>query len=151
MYDEHKALYAATQAGKNSPCAKSNRGVVIFRRLGHRAGAVEVGWNEPPAPMKCDGSDLCREHCNRLCVHAEMTALLRLLRQPALRLSEFEMLHVKVVDGKPVPSGPPSCWQCSRLILQVGLKAMWLLHEEGLRDYTPLEFHRLTLEHNGFL
>ena len=27
------------------------------------------------------------------------------------------MLHVKVVDGQAVPSGPPSCVDCSKLIL----------------------------------
>jgi hypothetical protein len=57
------------------------------------------------------------------------------------------MLHVKVVKGIATISGPPSCWQCSRLILEAGIAGMWLLHSEGLHRYTAEEFHRLTLEH----
>ena len=109
------------------------------------------GFNHPPAPFTCDGSTACREACGKVCVHAEADALLQAtkgLPDPWF-MGGAEMLHVKVVNGREVPSGPPSCWQCSRLILESGIAGMWLLHEEGFQRYTPEEFHRLTLEHCG--
>lgn len=130
-----------------SPCAKSKRGVVVFHR---REGIVATGFNHPPQPFRCDGSEECRTHCNKVCVHAETAALHDLRRQLVpLRPSTLEMLHVKVVEGVAVASGPPSCWQCSREILVARVSLVWLLHEEGLRSYTAEEFHTLTLQHCG--
>lgn len=84
-------------------------------------------------------------------MHVEQAALLDALEQEDLteenRVDGASMLHVKVIDGKAVPSGEPSCWQCSRLILASGIKTMWLLHEDGLKAYTAKEFHMKTLEH----
>ena len=157
--DENGALKVAVEAARQSPCAKSNRGVIIWKRDWPPWVAeyfFVTGHNHPPEPMKCDGSEACRAACNKLCIHAETDALFNFGRwsepeeEHEQRLVDgFEMLHVKVVDGAAVPSGQPSCWQCSRDILAVQLKAMWLLHEDGLRSYTPLEFHELTLRHHG--
>ena len=141
QYTEHDALETAVKAAVLSPCQKSKRGVAIFHR---EYGLSVAGCNHPPGPLKCDGTKACRKVCNKICVHAEQDALL----QSGAPLVGYEMLHVKVVAGKAVPSGPPSCWQCSRLILAAKLKAMWLLHEDGLRAYSPLQFHIMTLEHH---
>jgi deoxycytidylate deaminase len=147
--DEHEALEAAVEAGRKSPCAKSQRGVVLFHR---EEGVVGMGFNHPPAPFVCDGSEKCRAACGKICVHAEMAALRRYLwkRQEAgVHISDVEMLHVKVVNGEAHTSDAPSCWQCSREILDAGIKTMWLLLGTGLRRYTAEEFHRLTLEHHS--
>ena len=56
------------------------------------------------------------------------------------------MLHIKIVDGLPVVSEKPSCWQCSKLILTAGLKSMWLYQKEGFVEYSAVDFHRITLE-----
>lgn len=142
MFTEHQALESAVFRAGRSPCAKSKHGVVIWdRRVPY---VLAEGVNSPPGPFTCTGSAECRAACNKICVHAEAAALLD-LGEALGDTKHLEMLHVKVVDGKAVPSGPPSCWQCSRLILEAGLKVMWLLHEDGLRSYTPEEFHRLTL------
>lgn len=105
--------------------------------------------------MSTEACGSCRKDCGKLCVHAEANALhdAHMFGKPVARC---EMLHVKVVDGKPVASGPPSCWQCSRAILRAGLEAMWLLRpgSEGGSDpvlvrYTAREFHRETLKTCG--
>jgi len=152
--DEHAALQAAVIVGRDSPCAKSKRGVVIFDR---HLGLLAVGNNHPPDGFACDGSDECRDNCNKLCIHAEADALAQLNRELQIRRDEFvmlgeeigemrpEMLHVKVVDGDAVASGEPSCWQCSRHVINFGITAFWLLHEDGLRRYDPQEFHEHTL------
>jgi len=161
-YDENDALAAAVTAGSCSPCAKSKRGVVIFVR----SRIVAVGHNHPPEPMRCDGSVQCREHCAKLCIHAEDDALRHVIALgPYEQFASswtgeiighraestgLQMLHVKVVDGQAVPSRAPTCWQCSRGILGFEkISRMWLLHEAGLRSYTPLEFHELTLANSG--
>lgn len=140
---------AAVEAGSWSPCAKSKRGVAIYRTIltmqDPVGQVVSIGHNAQPRGFGCDGSDECRTNCGKLCEHAEASALRR-TREPVV-FNELDMLHAKVVDGALVPSGPPSCWQCSKAILadrRIG--GVWLFHEDGWRRYTAVEFHRLTLE-----
>jgi deoxycytidylate deaminase len=141
-YTQDHALQTAIIAASGSGCAKSQRGVAIFHR---QDGLLVTGTNRPPGNFRCDGSEGCRRDCNKLCIHAEQDALSKV----TTRLYGWEMLHVKVVNGEAVPSGPPSCWQCSRIILAAQLNCMWLLHEDGLRSYTVAEFHGLTLKECG--
>jgi hypothetical protein len=63
-------------------------------------------------------------------------------------LKDCELVHVKVVDGLVVAGGGPSCWQCSRLALEVAVAAVWLYEIDNgprWRRYTAEEFHRATL------
>jgi len=143
-FDEQWALNLAITAARLSPCKKSQHGVVIWH-----PGFPDYarGWNHQPNPHTYDGSDHCRTNCGKLCVHAEAHALLRFpevtkaLPPGQSWMMGAHMLHVKTVAGEPVASGGPSCWQCSRLILQSGISTMWLLHDEGLRAYTAEKFH----------
>jgi hypothetical protein len=61
------------------------------------------------------------------------------------------MLHIKVVDGKPVTSLGPSCGDCSKLILASGIWYMWLLHDKGWTVYTAAQFHYLSVGSSGYL
>lgn len=139
-YDEKWALDEAIKASLNSNC-KSKRGVIIWHR---RWGIVSSGWNMPPKPFICDGSEACRANCAKTAVHAEQAALINYLGSN-IKTSDCEMIHVKSVDGKAVFSEKPSCWQCSKLILASGLKSMWLYQKEGFVEYTPVNFHEQTL------
>lgn len=146
LAEKMEVFHAAAEEAKKSPCAKSQRGVVLVHYA--MSGTRPIwgcGHNAQPPGFACDGSDVCREHCNKLCVHAESAAL-RSLSIPSLGLDLF---HVKVRDGEVVPSGAPSCWQCSREILAAGIRTVWLLHDRGPRPYTAKHFHELTLEHHG--
>lgn len=154
VFSVQNALDAATVMANASPCAKSKRGVCVFHP---RWRALGVGHNAPPPGFSCDGSDACREHCNKLCVHAEMDAI-RVAKDSkwAPIADELQLVHIKVVasDGAftRVPSGSPSCWQCSRQILANGIAWVWLLHvtEDNVRylqAYTAHDFHQKTLEH----
>lgn len=126
-------------------CMRSRRGVAIWDP--HGWGGVTTGTNHLPYGNTCDGSDACKALCSKRCVHAEQMALMT-LRIPCDR-ARFEMLHVKTVDGELVPSGPPSCWQCSRLLGPMRIEAMWLYHADGWRRYESVEFHALTEQHCG--
>lgn len=141
-YSENWALGMAIQASLRSPC-KSKRGVVIWNR---QTGLVSEGCNAPPIPFKCDGTDACKASCSKTAVHAEQAAILAI---PAEQEYPLEMIHVKTVNGEAVPSDKPSCWQCSKLILQSKIQYMWLLKEEGLVRYTAEEFHKQTLANNN--
>jgi len=142
-FDEKWALNKAVEAAKNSNC-KSQRGVVLWHR---ETGLYSSGYNAPPLPFVCDGSDKCRTNCSKTAVHAEQLALMEALNWFDFnRLYECEMIHVKIVDGLPVVSEKPSCWQCSKLILAAGLKSMWLYQKEGFVEYSAYDFHRITLE-----
>lgn len=118
-----------------SPC-RSKRGVVIFSG----DDVLSHGHNSKPSGFECDGSEACKATCRREAVHAEQRALLN-LRSPAT----CEMLHVKTVDGALVPSGGPSCVECSKLLVAARVTAAWLYHEHGWQRYVMAEFHRLSL------
>lgn len=150
----------AREAALKSPCLKSRRGVVLYRPLSGTAWSfVSDGFNSPPGAFSCTGTDLCRRDCAKLCLHAEDRAL----RAAGTWTYGLTMLHVKVIDGKVVPGGPPSCWQCSRLVVEADIHGVWLyelppgnltghdlLHVVGnWRFYTPEEFHLATLRECG--
>ena len=149
-YTERDAFSEACRVASLSPCAKSHRGVVIFDR---NLGQLATGYNQPPPPFVCNGSDECEDACGKLCIHAEMMALAVLgndhYDEITLNGAGLELLHVEAEESGSVPSGPPSCWQCSRHIVFAGIKYVWLYHEDGLRRYDALEFHELTLKHHG--
>lgn len=137
----HKTVVAAAVAASlNSPC-RSKRGVAIW--WPGFLKPIAVGWNDLPVG-DCDGSDACKETCARRAVHAEQRALLTVVMKHGA-----SMLHVKTIDGELVASGGPSCVECSKLILAAGLASMWLYQADGWREYSALEFHRLSLAAHG--
>lgn len=178
----HWVIERARRAAVLSPCHKSKRGAAIydpeheqsrFNAIGRDSDASDPdtdpmspaadsicyaqAHNGPPAPYKCDGSFECRMDCPKICIHAEQRAILAVIG--LTELTHLELVHVKVVDGRVVPGGGPSCWQCSRLVVEVGLKGVWLYEEcvsSGVgqsttfgawRFYTAEEFHEATAAH----
>lgn len=140
-----------------SPCAKSKRGAVVFDPSYPDGKVLGRGWNHQPRGFACDGSDACRVACGKLCIHAEDAAIRDVHDDWKCEgVGDLELVHVKVVGEAVVPGGGPSCWQCSRLVVEVGLKGVWLYElAPGLaggwpgewRFYRAEEFHRLTLQH----
>lgn len=143
------AINAATIAARMSFCAKTRRGAAIFWD-NHTPGAFSItvnprttsshldypaGWNTPPSNIRCDKSEACIASCGKRCIHAEQRAIrAALLRRGGIQTPGFpllfgaELVHVKIDEsGAVVPGGGPSCWQCSREILDVGIAYVWLL------------------------
>lgn len=137
------AIESATRAGASSPCAKSKRGVAVFARHG---GPIIADHNAPPAPFFCDGSDACKAACGKVAVHAEERALngYRAL-VGGIPVHSVSVLHLKIVDGAPVPSDTPSCVTCSRSMLELQIGWVWLWTSAGWRSWTALDFHAETL------
>lgn len=133
---EHLVKIAVEVAGW-SPC-RSKRGVVLFAG----SNVIAQGFNRKPDGFECDGSAECKSTCRTEAVHAEQAALLNAGQDARGR----EMLHVKAVDGRLVPSGGPSCVQCSKLAVEARVAGMWLYHDTGWRRYPIAEFHRLSLQ-----
>lgn len=170
MSPPESAILAAVAAGSLSPCAKSKRGAVVY--CPGSGVVLGRGWNGQPSPFSCTGSDECHALCGRLCIHAEVRAIRDAtagfgnLGFPA---GDVELVHAKVVDGQLAAGGGPSCWQCSREILDVGIAAVWLFEQvlpdrephlgrvaggwerpgETWRRYTAEEFHRATAAHHN--
>lgn len=149
-------IEAAREAALKSPCAKSKRGVALFNRARADQAASEwhrpvsealtyvyddvvvaTGCNGPPSPFTCSGSDRCRRDCGKLCLHAEERAI---RAAGALDdVADLELVHVEVVNDRVVPGGGPSCWQCSRLVVEVKLRGVWLYeHIPCPSDRCPL-------------
>lgn len=134
------AIAEALEVARHSTCAKSHRGVVIWK--GDRI--LGTGFNSPPEPFSCGGT--CQAVCGRVAVHAEQRALLMVARED---LIGAEMLHVKadLKTGELLTSKEPCCSDCSKLILEAGLAGMWLWEDPGYpHRYTAKEFHRATLK-----
>ncbi len=158
----------ARRAGAESPCAKSKRGVVLFDSGLHAARVranvqlgravidsivISSGFNGPPEGFTCSGTMMCKSHCRDVCVHAEARAILavntvdqtylvrmtNMVRQWRFPLAGLDLVHVKVVDGAAVSGGPPSCLQCSTLIVEVGLRGVWLLEAQRWHTEVPCE------------
>lgn len=142
----------AVQAGIQSPCEKSKRGVALFM-ITKDDLSVYTAFNSPPGRFYCTKTDKCKESCNKLCMHAEMRVLLKAHR-PSER-GILELVHVKIdtdnkFPGIVAPSGPPSCWQCSRMILDWSDRVgVWLYREDGWIRYNAEAFHAYTLEECG--
>ncbi len=163
------AIDAALEAARRSPCAKSKRGVAVFTTNNllefvqpGLAGVVGVGFNGMPGGARCTGEQ-CKRVCSKRCVHAEVRALVAAAVHSLTPLSSHEAVHVKVVGGELVAGGGPSCVDCSKLVLDVGLRAFWL-YEYGdqsspladafptpssWRRYPARQFHALSLAANG--
>lgn len=150
MIPSDEVVQEALRCAGLSPCSKSRRGVVIYEASKDHdmCSLISEGFNHPPTGFECSGTQQCRDACGKICVHAEAAALLAWVRaRPTGR--SFEMVHVKSLDGRLVPSGGPSCWQCSRLILEAEIDWVWLYHEDGWYRYSAREFHSRTLEACG--
>lgn len=152
-------IRAALKAARQSPCAKSRRGVAVFRTVAGGVAIYGVGFNSMPGDATCDGSETCRAMCSKRCVHAEMRAIRAAAIRHLTPLSGCYAVHVKLgTVGELVAGGGPSCWQCSREVLDVNLGSMWLYEQAhpnppvGLtlppatwRRYTAAQFHAATL------
>lgn len=126
----------AIEVSACSPC-QSKRGAVLFKG----DYVVSHGFNYKPRAFACDGSDTCKATCRSEAVHAEQQALLS-----ADHPHGADLLHVKTIDGKLVPSGGPSCVECSKLALAAGIAGVWLFHAvDGWLRYDIEDFHRLSL------
>ena len=119
-----------------SPC-RSKRGVVLF------AGAdiIAHGYNYKPRGFECTQDAACKATCRVEAIHAEQAALLHAGRGA----EHADLVHIKSVNGQPVPSGGPSCVECSKLIRACGVAGVWLLHDDGWRRYQAVEFHAASL------
>lgn len=151
-------IAVAVEYARLSLCSKSKRGVVVFERdTGELHGR---GFNGLPGETACTGSSACREFCGRRCVHAEVRAIRDAVGHLAYRdeweLHTCDAVHVKIDEhGDLVAGGGPSCWQCSREVLDVGLGGFWLYEDccpymdaRWVR-YTAAEFHAATLQACG--
>ena len=155
IFNREDALQAAIEAASKSPCQKSQRGVAIWS-----GDKIITGNNHIPDPFICDGSIQCRYSCHKRAIHAEQHAIMKWMAiwyNRAGKNLQAELLHIKVKDGQPVPTGPPSCWQCSKLILAAGIKFVWLFEkdenggEPQWKRYRAHDFHFLTMKENCLL
>jgi len=145
--------WAITRALNEAWCSqcRSKRGVVIYDPTEPAPEAIRgSGYNGPPSPFGCPGRDRCRDVCGKLAVHAETRAL-----RSVIGGRDLDLVHVELApDGRVVACDGPSCWQCSREIVDArAIAGVWLYQvaENGAawHRYSAVEFHRATLERCG--
>lgn len=144
--DEMWALGEAVKAAKESPCQKSARGVIIWDP-NIRVGCHYVtATNHLPFGYGCTGSATCKQVCSEACIHAEEQAIFNWFNGPqkesGMQIRFTELLHIKydrTLDAA-MPSKASSCVSCAKIILDLGIKVVWLLLESGFKPYTAKEF-----------
>lgn len=171
-----RVIRVATETASISPCSKSKRGAVIFFDDSGIVDIVGAAFNSPPDGIACLGTAACRDACSKRCVHAEARAVRNAMRPAPSNIAKatrviilpvvevpfsvMELVHIKVEGGRAVAGGPPSCWQCSREILDAGIGFVWLweidqLGEQGdttnWHRYTAAEFHAETMMNCGLV
>lgn len=158
----HGIARAVVDAANTAPCAKSRRGVVVFcrsrdlrvERRGVPANAPVVlatASNGPPGGWSCDGK--CRDACGQVAMHAEQRAILAAL-QAGYRVKGADVVHVKTVDGRAVPSGVPSCLACSKFMVETKIARVWLYQARNggagaWYVWSAEAFHVATLAHHA--
>lgn len=143
-----QAVRWAIAAARQSPCAKDQRGATAW----HSDSTLMVAdHNAPPEPFVCDRSAACAVACGKLAAHAEERVIHKYAAQSGHGAAGINVLHIRTVEGQPVPSGPPSCITCSRTMLLVGVAEIWLWHGgdgwSSWRCYGAAEFHEMSLRH----
>jgi len=168
MQPHPRAIEIAVRQAMESPCQKSKRGVVIYASPGAEYPFFNFGFghNGPPTMINCDGSEACLADCGRRCVHAEMRAHrdamaskfdISVARGMGLKI---HLVHVKAVGGVLVGGGGPSCFTCSREIVDSQLVDLVWLYESAFTSdadaprsrwvcYSAADFHHKTLQNNG--
>lgn len=160
-------IAAAVAAACLSSCVKSKRGAAVYIPGSWGNKLIGTGFNGQPDPFVCKGQ--CIESCSRLAIHAEERAIRTAIatvsgvaRVPLSAL-RVDLVHAKVIGGELVAGGGPSCWACSKTILDVGISGVWLYQEDkvtttfendtpsklvieptGWRRYTARDFHLAT-------
>jgi dCMP deaminase len=145
--DMERFIYAAEQIAKKSACKKSQRGSVIFKD----GEIIGEGFNKPTYyEMSCNPcvrekirDDTRYELCSS--IHAEEMAIIDSVKH-GKKLEGSIMLHVKIKDGKNEPCGKPSCTECSKMVLESGIKEFVMREEGGYAIYPSEEFNRLSFE-----
>ncbi len=142
---EETELYIKTAIleAEKSVCSKSKRGVVIVKKLSDENVVVGKGYNTPALGRICYPKH-CYNICNQYCIHAEQNAIFNALSN-VHNLKNSRLYHIKVKDGEVKNSGQPSCIECSKLILKVGIEGIVLKHDEGYGLYSSEEFYDLSL------
>lgn len=136
-------IRTALTAAALSPC-RSKRGVALFDpRTGAHRGS---GHNGPPAYQPCPGRAICSGTCGQRSVHAEVRALrdAMLVWIPNYGGGEpgaLDLVHVELAtNGGVVACSGPSCWQCSREILDVEFVGGVWLYESTPEENCPHSF-----------
>ncbi|NIM46807.1 MAG: hypothetical protein GTN40_01465 [Candidatus Aenigmarchaeota archaeon] len=147
LKEAQKYIDLAVRASKSSKCKKSKRGAVLVRK----GKVIGVGYNGAPNGKFCP---VClRENIRdnsrmELCyaIHAEQRAIINALKN-GYNLKGSRLYHIKVKNGKMVPSEDLSCTLCSRMILESDVSEMVLLHSDGLTVYDAEEYNDLSFDY----
>jgi deoxycytidylate deaminase len=145
---KHYLELAAKEAIK-STCKKSQRGAVVvepdyYLGLGYNKVTDEIFCNPCIREHIQDNSSV--EQCSA--IHAEQMAIFKAaIYCRNADLSGSRLYHIKVKDGKMVPSGKPSCTVCSRMIVESGISEVVLWHPEGYAIYDSKEFNELSFKY----
>jgi len=141
-------MQAAAAVAQQALCQRDKCGAVIVKD----GAIVGSGYNAPP------NDDLSHARCHDVfvpnskpksdrtcCMHAEWRAILDALRRHPEPV-EGSVIFFTRVDGAGniLYSGKPYCTVCSRFVLDVGIAAFVLWHEDGIRSYSAAQYNDLS-------
>ncbi len=140
-------MHAAAQVAEHALCQRAKCGTVIVQDgkilgKGYNAPPLDAEMNRTCARELQPGKPKYDQTC---CVHAEWRAIVDALKNDAQAVAGSTLYFTRVDSaGIIVKSGQPYCTVCSRLALDVGIKAFILWHEEGIVAYPTSDYNELS-------
>lgn len=176
MQPSDKVIQHVIDAARRSPCMKSKRGAAVVGADGTLVAAWNTLPRpfqcDGSEACRRDCGERCVHAEEQALLIAASAQLLRPCEVVHIKVAPDPSATAATVDADvmralnvsaglapdavappvplmPVPSGPPSCIECAKLMLSIGITAVWLLHENGWRRYPTEAFYRLTLKELG--
>ena len=144
-HEMYQAIGEAISRGQAGPCSKSKR--IAWAQSPAGTYPARFAVNQPPVGLACAGDDACRDVCGKICTPAEETRVLDVLRAPIMHeADDLAVFHLEIVGGVPQafdrPGKPqgPSCITCARIMVQAGVRAVWLFGVDGWRWWRASDF-----------
>ena len=146
-------IQQAAEIAQKATCERSKCGCVIVKDR----EIIGKGFNSPPQNLEsqrrchCDKEQYHRKVTDKTCcIHAEQRAILDALKFASDKLIGSELYFIRLdQEGKPAKSGNPYCTICSKMALEVGIKAFHLWYSEGIVAYDTEEYNILSYQYRG--
>ena len=146
-------IQQAAEIAQKATCERSKCGCVIVKD----GEIIGKGFNSPPQNLEsqrrchCDKEQYHRKVTDKTCcIHAEQRAILDALKFASDKLIGSDLYFIRLdQEGKPAKSGNPYCTICSKMALEVGIKAFHLWYSEGIVAYDTEEYNILSYQYRG--
>jgi deoxycytidylate deaminase len=151
IVESEKYFSEAQKEAYQSTCLRRRCGTVIVKDnvIIGRGFNSPAGKNEDEKRCVYDQSLLDAKITDRTCcVHAEQRAMMDALKKGNDLTGGLIYFTSVDKEGKRLKSGKPYCTHCSKMALDIGVKAWFLEHDEGTVKYNSFEYNQISYNYH---